>query len=186
MNSYLIHSPLAHYANSAPDNPALTCNGQQMSYQELHASSNRLAQALIQIGVSAEDRIGIFMHKGLELGVAIYGILKAGCAFVPLDPFMPVERLAFIADDCDIQILISADAMAPALHELHQLTPSLHIVGVSQELPFTQSSWPDISHHDAVDPQLETIDQHLAYIMYTSGSTGEPKGMMHTLSLIHI
>jgi len=180
MNSYLIQSPLANCAVTSPNAPALSCSGQQMSYRELDEKSNQLAQALLQLGVKAEDRIGIFMHKGLELGVAIYGILKSGCAFVPLDPFMPVERLSFITDDCDIQILISSDALAPALRELYKLNTSLHVVGVSDELPFTQSSWPEISQRESIDPQVDIIDQHLAYIMYTSGSTGEPKGMMHT------
>ena len=113
MDSRLIYSPLEHYANTTPDAPALSYSGKRMSYRELHERSNQLANALVKNGVNAEDRIGIFLHKGLELGVAIYGILKAGCAFVPLDPFLPADRLSFIVDDCNIKILISSDSQTP-------------------------------------------------------------------------
>ena len=74
--------------------------------------------ALIDGGLSRHGRVGIFMHKQLELGVAIYGTLKAGGIFVPLDPFMPVDRLAFIIEDCGIEHLVSADDMARPLREL--------------------------------------------------------------------
>lgn len=180
MDSRLIYSPLEHYAYTTPDAPALSYSGKRMSYRELHERSNQLANALLKDGVKREDRIGIFLHKGLELGIAIYGILKAGCAFVPLDPFMPADRLSFIVDDCNIKFLISSDSLTPTLLELHKKNTSLHVIGVSEDLPFTQKSWPEISQSEPDNPNIDIIDQHLAYIMYTSGSTGVPKGMMHT------
>jgi len=99
MKGYLIHSPLTHYSQTTPEHPALSFLGSQLSYRALEESANQLAHALIGSGASPQDRVGIFMHKGLELGVAIYAILKAGCAFVPLDPALPAERLAYILED---------------------------------------------------------------------------------------
>ena len=164
----MIYSPLEHYAYTTPDAPALSYSGKRMSYRELHERSNQLANALLKDGVKREDRIGIFLHKGLELGIAIYGILKAGCAFVPLDPFMPADRLSFIVDDCNIKFLISSDSLTPTLLELHKKNTSLHVIGVSEDLPFTQTSWPEISQSEPDNPNIDIIDQHLAYIMYTS------------------
>ena len=92
MLDFLIHSPVRHYGRESPDRPALSCQGSSMSYAELDAASKRLAHALIDRGLRKQDRVGIFMHKSLELGVAIYGVLKAGGIFVPLDPFMLPSR----------------------------------------------------------------------------------------------
>jgi len=90
MTGFLIHSPLEHYALHTPDNPALSLKQSTMSYAELNDASNRFAHALLENGANVQDRIGIFLHKSFELAIAMYGILKAGCVFVPLDPFMPL------------------------------------------------------------------------------------------------
>jgi len=102
MISYLIQSPLEYYARVTPDTPALSMQGEAMSYSNLDGAANQLAQALISNNVKPQQHVGIFLHKCLDLGVAIYGILKAGCVFVPLDPFTPAERLEFILQDCNI------------------------------------------------------------------------------------
>ena len=150
-----------------------------MSYASLDAASNQLAHALIQNGLRPQDRVGIYMHKGLDLGVAIYGILKAGGVFVPLDPFMPVERLAFIVGDCEIAHLVTGDSLMRPLGKLAPETaPRLY--GVSREAPLTGLSWEEIRAYPSTEPENRLIDQDLGYIMYTSGSTGNPKGMMHT------
>ena len=150
-----------------------------MSYSELDVRSNQLAHALIDGGLSRHGRVGIFMHKQLELGVAIYGTLKAGGIFVPLDPFMPVDRLAFIIEDCGIEHLVSADDMARPLRELVARIPP-RIYGVSVDLPVPSVDWDTIYTCAVCPPEVRLIDQELGYIMYTSGSTGQPKGMMHT------
>lgn len=179
MIGFLVHSPVPHFARLTPDHPALSLQGASLSYAELDRASNQLAGALLRHGLEPRDRVGIFMHKSLELGVAIYAILKAGGAFVPLDPFLPVERLAFILRDCGIRQLISSDALS---HRLNQLEPShpLHLYGVGAETPFPSVPWDEVYGLAEVAPEARLIDQDLAYLMYTSGSTGEPKGMMHT------
>lgn len=179
MHGFLIQSALEHYAVVTPEHPALSLQGTEMSYRELDSRSNQLARMLLQQGVHTGDRVGIFMHKSLELGVAIYAVVKAGCVFVPLDPFMPVDRLALILGDCGIEHIVSCDALAPALSEIHH-DRELRIYGIEEETPFRQVSWPEIGKLPVESPNTVLIDQDLGYIMYTSGSTGVPKGMMHT------
>jgi amino acid adenylation domain-containing protein len=179
MFDFLIHSPVTHYARTTPEHAAFSCNGAELSYAELDEASNQLASALLANGLKAGDRIGIYMHKSLELGVAIYGALKAGGIFVPLDPFMPNERLQFILDDCDIQHVISANPMAANLAKLTGAYTGW-IYGVDAEVDLRTLSWEQINELPDDQPDVWIVDQDLAYIMYTSGSTGQPKGMMHS------
>ena len=118
MDGFLIHSPLRHYAQATPEHPALSLQGKQMSYKDLDQRSNQLAHALIAAGVKPKDRVGLFLHKSFELGIAIYATLKTGAVFVPLDPFMPAARLAFIFEDCGIAVLITSDLQCKVLEEL--------------------------------------------------------------------
>ena len=179
MMGYLIQSPVEHFAKVTPEQPALSFNGNQLSYAELDLAASKLANALLSNGAKPQSNIGIFHHKSLDLGIAIYGVLKAGCVFVPLDPLMPADRLAFIIQDCEIEHLIASDVQSNTLKKLEP-SLNLHIYGVDKEVSFTQSRWDQINTHSGQTPTLSLIDDDLGYIMYTSGSTGEPKGMMHT------
>ncbi len=179
MFDFLIHSPVGYFAEETPLHPALSFQGDEMSYAELDAASSQLANMLIREGLQPQDRVGIFMRKSLELGVAIYGILKAGGAFVPLDPFMPVDRLDFILRDCSIRHVVSADHMAKPLRQLDE-SMDLRLYGVAAETPFASLTWDQVRAMPKATPDVWIIDQDLGYIMYTSGSTGFPKGMIHT------
>ena len=181
MLDFLIHSPIAFFGRETPEHPALACAGVSMTYAALDAKSNQLAHALIQNGIKPQDRVGIFMHKGLPLGVAIYGILKAGGVFVPLDPLLPIDRLRFILTDCGISNLVSGDSNARALRELGaSCSLDLTVFGVDADLPYSSVPWTAVESHAQTPPEVWMTDQDLGYIMYTSGSTGAPKGMMHT------
>lgn len=179
MDGFLIHSPLRHYAQATPEHPALSLQGEQMSYKDLDQHSNQLAHALIAAGVKPKDRVGLFLHKSFELGIAIYATLKTGAVFVPLDPFMPAARLAFIVEDCGIEVLITSDLQCKVLEELPKKA-GLTLAGVTKPVPFETITQQNVEAQPITDPDVIITDQYLGYIMYTSGSTGEPKGMMHT------
>ncbi len=195
MQGYLIQSYLEWYARETPAHPALLFQGESLAYADLDRLANQLANALISNGIEQQQKVGIYIHKGLELGVAIYGILKAGCVFVPLDPFMPEERLQIIMDDCDIRHLITSDVLAAKLDTLqHQKSLCVYGPGVENRSGFGKEigkenqtnfkrkviSWDQIRQQPVHRPNLDIINLDMAYIMYTSGSTGTPKGMIHT------
>lgn len=179
MKDYLIHSPLEHFARERPEHPALRMQGENLTYKDLDQASNQLAHALIDNGACVQDRVGIFMHKSFEMATAIYAILKCGCVFVPLDPFMPAQRLALIIEDCGIKHLVTSDQLASITASLPTST-ELTLYGVAVQSPFRQLTWDDVKQCTSSSPDVSIIDKDLGYIMYTSGSTGIPKGMMHT------
>ena len=104
-NIYLLTQAVGIGAEAYPEREAARFSGQSLTYVELERRSNQLAHTLIAEGVQRGDRVGIYMNKGLESPVALYGIMKAGAAYVPLDPFAPVGRLSFVIRNCGIRHL---------------------------------------------------------------------------------
>lgn len=179
MTGFLIHHAVAHWARATPTHPAFRIQGRSLSYRELDRASNRLAHTLVDQGVRPGDRVGVFMHKGLELGVALYGILKAGAAFVPLDPFAPVNRIQGMIEDCGIAHLVASDGVMRVLAEVPR-EERPRVYGPEPRDGVESTAWEAMVGDSEAPPDLRLIDLDLAYIMYTSGSTGGPKGMMHT------
>jgi amino acid adenylation domain-containing protein len=166
---------------------AVIDQGRELSYSELDAASNRLAHVLREHEVASGDRVGIFLDKSIEALIAIYGILKAGGVYVPFDPQAPVARLGYIARNADIRCLVSSPAKqadwpglvgggAPleALVVLDAADPG------SLELPsgVRLATSEDVAEAPAHPPRVARRLDDLAYILYTSGSTGDPKGVM--------
>jgi amino acid adenylation domain-containing protein len=138
---------------------------------------------LIEQGVRRGDRVGIYLNKNLESAVAIYGIMKTGAGYVPLDPLAPVSRISFIMRDCNIRHLIVDNSKRRQLLQL-AATETLceSIIGLSTpvDLQTRTVSWDDVAVMPNRTPVVKMIEHDLAYVMYTSGSTGKPKGLMHT------
>jgi amino acid adenylation domain-containing protein len=169
----------------SPEQEAVRYRGQSLTYAELHQHATRLACVLQDQGVQRGDRVGVYLRKSLEAIVALYGIMKAGAAYVPLDPFAPVTRLGHILADCGIRCLISEEQQQPQLQQLQTSMPLECVIGVS---PTATGSMRHIPWHDVLstvasrESVMDVGAHDLAYILYTSGSTGTPKGIVHTHS----
>ena len=179
---FLLPQAVDRAADSRPETEAVRCSGEGYSYAELAARSNGLAKTLRAQGVVRGDRVGIFMNKSRDSAVALHGIMKAGAGYVPLDPFAPESRLAYVIRDCGIRHLVTTDVKLDQTDLLTQDTGGLkHLVGAGGRDGFECVSWEDV-FAVATDspPAIDLTEQDLAYILYTSGSTGKPKGIMHT------
>ncbi|WP_437729976.1 MupA/Atu3671 family FMN-dependent luciferase-like monooxygenase [Sorangium sp. So ce1335] len=147
-----------------PGATAVTFGDASLSYAELDARASRLAARLLSAGVGREARVGLYVERSLELAVGLLGILKAGAAYVPLDPAYPADRVAFVLTDASVAALVTQEHLAPDLPD--QGCPVLCLDG------------PDADDEGAVAPSVEADPRSLAYVIYTSGSTGRPKGVM--------
>lgn len=186
--AYLLPHLLTESAARFPDREAIRFQGQGITYAELDAITNRMARALISAGLQKGDRVGIYLHKSPASVYAIFGILKAGGVYVPMDPNSPVKRLAFIARNCDIGIVISsAEKQAQLSQLLDEPTPLRAVIVAGEVTPDLEPearaieviTWEGVRGMEAMPvDQAGTIENDLAYILYTSGSTGDPKGVM--------
>jgi amino acid adenylation domain-containing protein len=176
---------LERAARRTPDQPAFRFMDKSLSYSELDAASSKLASCLLEHGVKRGDRVAIYLNKSLECAVAIYGVLKAGAAYVPLDPGAPITRLCLIVEEGDIRWVISHDAKGrDALQLVNECEVEFAaIFGLSGDMPGSAESisWEAVAAREveALDYTGRTSDD-VAYIMYTSGSTGVPKGIVHS------
>ena len=182
--NYLLHQAIDRSAERYAERPAFRFLGGTLTYVELVERANKLAWTLIGEGVKRGDRVGIFLHKCMESPVAVYGIMKAGAAYVPLDPAAPVSRLRKTIQHCGIRCLITHAQKQQSVDDLLDGgTPLECIIGLDQfNRPGVRIlGWDSLTAaRGDKAPNSGVMEQDLAYIMYTSGSTGVPKGIMHT------
>ncbi|MBD2784872.1 amino acid adenylation domain-containing protein, partial [Xenorhabdus sp. DI] len=171
----LIHQLVETEAARHPTDIAVVCGAQSLSYGELNHRANKLAHHLIALGVRPDERVAVCVERSLEMVVGLLGILKAGGAYVPLDPAYPTERLKYMLEDSAPVVVLTQTAWAD--HFIHpesgDLIPiSIPIVMLDAQEPLMETQ----PEHNPEIPDLAA--HHLAYVVYTSGSTGVPKGVM--------
>jgi amino acid adenylation domain-containing protein len=161
-----IHQLFEQQVELKPDEPALIFRNERLSYRELNARANQLANYLRTRGVGPETRVAIRMQRSPEIIVGLLGILKAGGAYVPLDPAYPEERALFILEDSGASLLLTKEGLSESL-----LTSSVPVVSFDDD-------WEQISRSGESNPPLEGTAENAAHMIYTSGSTGRPKGVI--------
>jgi amino acid adenylation domain-containing protein len=187
--TYLLQRLLTDAAARQPQRPAVASDGCLLTYQELDQLSNKMARALLRLGVAPGDRVGVLAPKSAAAVTAVYGALKAGACYVPLDPKAPAGRLSHIVRDSSAAVIVADEARTPQAATLADAVPrppGVVVAGVPgrEEAPAGPARGVAIMSSDAVaeesaEPLAEgTIETDLAYILYTSGSTGTPKGVM--------
>ncbi|WP_196223272.1 non-ribosomal peptide synthetase, partial [Roseibium sp. RKSG952] len=147
------------------------------TYAELDAASNRLARHLIAHGAGPEIVIGVCLDRSTDLIVCLFGILKAGAAYLPLDPDGPADRLNYMAQDANVKAVVTSRRHSGRLEELAVGTGPMLVILDSEETADALADCPSSAITD-VDRHAPLTPQTLAYVIYTSGSTGKPKGVM--------
>jgi non-ribosomal peptide synthetase component F len=138
----------------------------QLTYSQLNRHANQLAHYLQKLGVGPETPIGLCLDRSTEMIVALLGILKAGGAYVPLDPAYPAERLVFMLADTQASVMLTQASLQSLWSEQAITTLCL------------DTDWEIVAQESEANPATQVDADNLAYIMYTSGSTGQPKGVM--------
>jgi amino acid adenylation domain-containing protein len=157
-----LHELIEEQVRRTPEAVALTAGLRSMTYRELSARSNRSAGHLHKLGIGSEDRVAVVADGSPDAVVALLSVLKAGAAYVPLDPDLPPERLRFLLDDADPKAVMAGPGAVPELRFGRR--PLIRCGG---------------RHHDAgADLKVVTGPLNAAYVIYTSGSTGRPKGVV--------
>jgi amino acid adenylation domain-containing protein/FkbM family methyltransferase len=168
------HQLFARQAALQPGGDAVVLGDHRLSYAALHEKSDRLARYLIDIGIRQEEKVGIYLPRSIEMLIAMLGIAKAGAAYVPLEPEHPLERITYIVEDagCELVLVDSATLGGKVISGVDMLV---------MDDAATDDDWlGDFAQQEQGGGLPEVTRGQLAYILYTSGSSGRPKGVMIT------
>ena len=160
------HELFERQAAKTPDLTAVVYEGKTLSYRELNERANQVAHYLRKRGVTPDTLIGLCLNRTPEMAIGLLGIWKSGGAYVPLDPAYPHERLSYMMQDSAAKFLLTSS-------ELRHLFPS-----AADKMILVDADWKQIAKESSANPDPGAAPSNLAYVMYTSGSTGEPKGAM--------
>ncbi len=160
-----VHQLFEAQAARTPNATAVGFGKESLTYGELERRANQLANHLIRLGASPDGLVGICLERSLEMVVGLLGILKAGAAYVPLDPAYPRDRIAFMLEDAEVPLLLTQAQLRESLHS------------GNSKVVFIDSDWPEIAKQSQESPALTLNPENRAYVIYTSGSTGKPKGV---------
>ena len=169
-----LHTLVADQVARTPAAIAVTSATRTLTYLALDTEANQLARALVARGVGPDVRVGVCLERGADLVVALLAVLKAGGAYVPLDPAYPAERWAFMLADAGVRVCVAHTSVLGALRHVFPADLEIVLVGPDREIPTSEAA-------EAAEPTSRPVtSSHLAYLLYTSGSTGQPKGVMVT------
>ncbi|HEY0607598.1 MAG TPA: amino acid adenylation domain-containing protein, partial [Herpetosiphonaceae bacterium] len=163
-----VHELVEAQVARTPEAIALVFEGQTLTYDQLNRRANQVAHHLRALGIGPDARVGLCLERSPELLIGVLGALKAGAAYVPLDPAYPEDRLAYMLDDAGVAALLTTEHLIAYLPQLS--VPALLL----------DADWTTIAQQPASNPCSGVQPDNLAYIMYTSGSTGRPKGVMNS------
>jgi amino acid adenylation domain-containing protein len=165
----VLHELFEQQVQRTPEATAVVFEDQALTYAELNARANQLARHLRHSAIGPDQLVGICVERSLEMVVGLLGVLKAGGAYLPMDPTYPAERLAYMLADAAPRVLLSQQ------HLLSKIPDN------RAQIIALDADWPQISTHDSTNLDSVSVglsSHHLAYVIYTSGSTGKPKGVM--------
>ncbi|MFP2900827.1 amino acid adenylation domain-containing protein, partial [Corallococcus sp. 4LFB] len=161
-----VHGRVEAQAARTPDAVAVTFEGQRLTYAQLERRANQVAHRLLELGVRTGDRVGLCVERSLEMAVGVLAILKAGAAYVPLDPTYPAERLSLMREDAGIRAVLT---------QAHLDTPAPGVAAVRLD---TEAAL--LARLPESSPRVAVPLESPCYLIYTSGSTGKPKGVAMT------
>jgi amino acid adenylation domain-containing protein len=165
-NDRPIHGLFEEQSERTPERIALVSEGKRVSYRELNRRANQLGCYLQRLGVGPEVVVGVCVERSVEMMVAVLGVLKAGGAYLPLDPAFPAERLALLLEDAGVGVVLTQQRLEERLQAF------------GGETVLIDEGWERISGESGGNQERGGEADNLAYVIYTSGSTGKPKGVM--------
>tara|TARA_R110000823_G_scaffold210224_14_gene340575 strand:- start:4961 stop:6565 length:1605 start_codon:yes stop_codon:yes gene_type:complete len=182
----LIHEFITQSASAAPDATALLWKNDSVSYGELQATIEHVAGGLLQLGVAPGERVAVYLPKQLETVYSLFGAAAAGACFVPVNPLLKPRQVAHILPHCNVRVLVTSWQRLEILRPVLPQCPELHTIilvdtppaETPEPLPQNLMSFEDLSASAAAPGAHRRIDTDMAAILYTSGSTGNPKGVV--------
>jgi amino acid adenylation domain-containing protein len=160
-----LHQEFSRQARATPDKVAVCFNDTSLTYAEVESSSNQIARYLSKQGVAAGDLVGICVERSAQMLVNLYGILKSGAGYVPLDPAYPSERLQYMCEHSGLKLIVTQEALMQRVAEFNKPMIAIDLVEA------------EIRKQDAGACNHRTGPSDICYVIYTSGSTGKPKGV---------
>jgi len=179
----LLHDLPLHAAAATPESPALVYQSQTLRYSELAQCIEGFAGRVVELGVARGERVAIYLEKRPEFVTAAFGIMRAGAVFVPLNPLLKADQVSYILRDCNVRVLVTSidrlAVLAPVLPQCHDLRQVV-IIGpgsAGSAIPQSLVTWAQMQTAGQARGH-RVIDEDMAAILYTSGSTGHPKGVV--------